>query len=553
MFLPGMRGTPAAKRMGDDMSSRLMGRTGETERELSATFRQSARGPLFLLGLILLAIPFFFWPTLPVPLERDEGEYAWAADVLGHGGLPYRDTFLQKPPGIILIYRGIFSTIGAGAVAIHAALAANYVLVAYLLYRLGRRVTGDRQGGLWAAFLFVLSLISPAYQAAVTGTEAFMILPLVAAMACLWTVAERGADGRVAAAGLLFGLAIFFKQVAVFHGVHIGLSFLILGRNWTQRIRWLAIFCVCGLVPYTAWAGWYAARGALAPFLDCLLWHNLEYISGGMEAHGWPRLVRELKQFALFDLVAWAGAAAAVGMMLCQRRWWLAWFVGGWLVAAAAGICSGGYYRGHYFIQGLPPLCLACAFALCALRRFSHAPAIAALAILAVWAWPRPWAFGKSPEQQSLERYHVPRFINAVRVGDWLRAMAAGSLYVLGSEPEIYHYSDASGVVRYVIANPLFGGFASSQARQLEVLEALRAQPPQYIVVAWPPETIPVFAGSDTFLLREVLTLLDEKYRLEAFTRPDAFGLYKASSPRWDRQAPTDLAIFSRREGSGKV
>jgi hypothetical protein len=235
-------------------------------------------------------------------------------------------------------------------------------------------------------------------------------------------------------------------------------------------------------------------------------------------------------------------------VILWRRQWWLGWFVGGWLAAAAAGISSGGYYRGHYFIQGLLPVCIAAAIGLSRLHRYAHASPIALLLVLALWAWPRPWCFGKSPELQSLERYHVPRFINARAVGNWLRARNADSLFVLGSEPEIYHESGTRGVSRYIIANPLFGGFTSSHARQVEVLEALRSDPPAYIVLTWPPETMPAFENSDRHLIDEVRKLLDHRYTLVAYTRPDSDELFTPQSRQWDPQSPLDLAVFARRE-----
>ena len=43
-------------------------------------------------------------PYLSVPLERDEGEYAYIAQRIGHGEIPYRDSFDQKPPGVFAVY-----------------------------------------------------------------------------------------------------------------------------------------------------------------------------------------------------------------------------------------------------------------------------------------------------------------------------------------------------------------------------------------------------------------------------------------------------------------
>src|SRR5262245_26244030 len=48
-------------------------------------------------------------PLLDIPLERDEGEYAYIGWRLGHQELPYRDWVDQKPPGVFWVYRAALS------------------------------------------------------------------------------------------------------------------------------------------------------------------------------------------------------------------------------------------------------------------------------------------------------------------------------------------------------------------------------------------------------------------------------------------------------------
>src|SRR5438445_13817343 len=50
---------------------------------------------LGVLGICLLFV-VLRWNSHNVPLVRDEGEYAYAAQLLRHGLVPYRDAFLQK-------------------------------------------------------------------------------------------------------------------------------------------------------------------------------------------------------------------------------------------------------------------------------------------------------------------------------------------------------------------------------------------------------------------------------------------------------------------------
>src|SRR6266542_3363292 len=59
---------------------------------------------ILLAASLVLIVTALRAPLLPIPLERDEGEYAYIAWRLGHNELPYRDWFDQKPPAVFFIY-----------------------------------------------------------------------------------------------------------------------------------------------------------------------------------------------------------------------------------------------------------------------------------------------------------------------------------------------------------------------------------------------------------------------------------------------------------------
>ncbi|HEY8666595.1 MAG TPA: glycosyltransferase family 39 protein [Tepidisphaeraceae bacterium] len=504
------------------------------------------RRPWLLFAVFSVVFSILISPSLKVPFERDEGEYAHAADLLLGGRLPYRDTFLQKPPGIFLIYAGIFLTLGSGFVAVHVGLLLNYLAVGWLLYLLGKRIGGP-SAGLWAAGLFYLSLFMPLYQSFAANTEAFMILPICAAMLLLWDARERPAAWRCALIGLLFGFGIFIKQTAVFQGLQIGILLLFIGTEWKVRLRNLALFGMCAAIPFGICLAWYAAAGALPQFLDCVLWHNLEYRGQSFEATGLSEIRRALSTLQPMDMIVWVAAmiwliAAAITW---RRTGWAAWFIGGWLLAAAMGISVGGYYRGHYFIQALPPLCLGCALALRAGPRYQPA---GVLLVVAAWILAQPWLFSKTIEQQSKERYWQSiRFVNAVTIGDWLKAHDVKTLYILGSEPELYHYSHATAVSRYVISNPLFGGYQTSRQRQEEVFRAVSSHKPDAIIVSYGGFT-PVFEHSDFWLFQQIQPLLEKSYAPVAYCTEQAAGLQEITPRGLDTALREfDLIIYLKR------
>src|SRR2546430_16517338 len=60
---------------------------------------------ILLTASLILIVAAIRAPLLPIPLERDEGEYAYIAWRLGYNELPYRDWVDQKPPAVFYTYR----------------------------------------------------------------------------------------------------------------------------------------------------------------------------------------------------------------------------------------------------------------------------------------------------------------------------------------------------------------------------------------------------------------------------------------------------------------
>ena len=72
-----------------------------------STFRAAAptRAEIGLACAIGLAVVALRTPLMDLPLERDEGDYAYAAWRMTFGEWPYVDVFNQKPPGVFFAYR----------------------------------------------------------------------------------------------------------------------------------------------------------------------------------------------------------------------------------------------------------------------------------------------------------------------------------------------------------------------------------------------------------------------------------------------------------------
>ena len=94
--------------------------------------------PWLVLLLIILLTAAMRIRLLPVPLERDEGEYAYAGQLILDRIPPYEQVYNMKMPGIYVVYAAILAVFGQTLIAIHLALMlvnAATILLVFLICR----------------------------------------------------------------------------------------------------------------------------------------------------------------------------------------------------------------------------------------------------------------------------------------------------------------------------------------------------------------------------------------------------------------------------------
>src|SRR5687767_1267946 len=92
--------------------------------------------PWALLVLILLGSAAVRIRLLDVPLDRDEGEYAWMGSLILEGIPPYARAYHGKMPGIYLVYALGLAAFGPTIAAVHLLLAIANALAIVLMFRL---------------------------------------------------------------------------------------------------------------------------------------------------------------------------------------------------------------------------------------------------------------------------------------------------------------------------------------------------------------------------------------------------------------------------------
>jgi hypothetical protein len=148
---------------------------------------------------------------LDLPLERDEGEYAYAGQLLLQGVPPYQYAYTMKWPGTHVAYALIMALFGQTTAGIHMGLILINLATAALVFLLTRRVCGDAAGVVAAGTYALLSISPPTLGLAAHATH-FVMLPSLAGVLLVQNLDDRASLARVFGAGLLLGLAALMKQ-----------------------------------------------------------------------------------------------------------------------------------------------------------------------------------------------------------------------------------------------------------------------------------------------------------------------------------------------------
>ncbi|HKQ62528.1 MAG TPA: hypothetical protein VJS92_14650, partial [Candidatus Polarisedimenticolaceae bacterium] len=123
--------------------------------------RRRALVPAAIVAVALVLVLYVRLRLAPMPLERDEGEFAYQGQLLLEGVPPYAAAYSMKPPGIYAAYALLLAIGGASARGVHLGLLAVNLATILLVYLLGQHLI-DAWAGAGAAASYALLSLSPA-------------------------------------------------------------------------------------------------------------------------------------------------------------------------------------------------------------------------------------------------------------------------------------------------------------------------------------------------------------------------------------------------------
>jgi len=454
------------------------------------------------------------------PLERDEGEYAYAGQLILQGIPPYQEVYNMKLPGTYVAYAVILALFGQTLQAIRLGLLLVNVATIVLMFFLARRFFDDLIAVI-AAISFALFSLLHALLGIFAHATHFVLLAAVAGLLLLLKALESRRNGLLFWSGLSLGLAFLMKQHGAFFMVFALLYLLYYsGRKdtgWGEIFK-RAIVLMLGLIlPLVATCIALVATGAFANFWFWTVTYAREYgtqvpLKVGILDLLIPKAVKLILSAPLLWLLAVVGLYS---LCLEIRREERSVFCVGLSLFSFLAITPGLYFREHYFILLLAAASLNAAAGVEFIRRllsnvrtesFASKVALSVFFLCAVGLifGERAFLFALQPIDVSREIYGGNPFPESVEVAKYLRAHTKPSdtIAVLGSEPQIYFYSRRRSASGMIYMYPMMEVHDYAKQMQQEVRSALIHKRPKYIVVVNVPTSWGAREGSDLSIVQ---------------------------------------------------
>lgn len=439
---------------------------------------------------------------LGIPLERDEGEYAYAGQLMLQGVPPYKLAYNMKFPGTYAAYAVIMALFGQTIVGVHLGLLLVNAATILLIFLLGRRLI-NLIAGLAAAMTYAVLSVSPSVVGFAAHAEHFVMLPALGGTLLLLKQSDNWKLARLFVSGLLFGTGLLMKQPAVSF-ILFGALYLLSGdfrqkrglerialRNLTFDLGAIAPLVIACLLLWRA--------GVFDKFWFWTITYARQY--GSIISLGTaPRLLwRTASEVINSTSLLWTLAGLGVIAGLCNKRTRAsAAFLVGFLAFSFATFSAGFYFRQHYYIFVLPVASLFAGVAVSAVpnlaARYSNFVRVALLVFFAV-ALSQPvlaaskFYFEMSPVEASRMVYRENPFPESVRIAEYLRDHidVGDTIAVLGSEPQIYFYSKRHSATGYIYTYGLMEPQSYARQMQEEMIRQIESARPRYVIFVGVP------------------------------------------------------------------
>ncbi|MEN6384016.1 MAG: glycosyltransferase family 39 protein [Phycisphaerales bacterium] len=474
---------------------------------------KSMRLLLFIFLILLVGIIVLFRVrTLGVALERDEGEYAYAAQLMLEGVPPYSLAYNMKMPGIYAAYAVLLAIFGQTHTGIHLGVLFINLATIILIFLLAKKIF-NTLAGICSACIFAITCASFTITAT-ANAENFVVLPAIASILLLIRYRDSRKKAHLIFSGLLLGVAFLMKQHAfgfiLFAFIYL-LTDLLKRKPFNGRNTAIVftLYSISILMPFliTCLILWQC--GVFENFWFWTFDYAGKYVSILSFKTGFNALKMTLSSIFHSMPLIWILAIVALPSFLVNkeiRKHFL--FIFALAICSFLTVCPGLYFRNHYFVLFLPALSLLAAAAIISvnsivaviLKSQNKAAVISMIILLTVWLhtfyMQRDYFLEKDPAKISRMIFHSNCFPEMLEIANYIKnhSTPEDKIAILGSEPEICFYAHRHSATPYIYMYPLMESQPYAVDMQKEMISQIEESKPRYFILvnnyfSWLPMT----------------------------------------------------------------
>lgn len=529
----------------------------------TATLRIAVYGLLFIVLLTMI----IRYGLIGVPLERDEGEYAYGGQLILQGMLPYQQLYNMKLPGIYAAYAGLMTIFGQTHMGIHLGLMFINAATIVLVFLLAKQLY-DSIVGLVAAAAFAIMSLLPSVQGIFANAEHFVILFSIGG---LWILIKALDDDRpwlLLISGLLLGSGFLMKQhgaaFIIFGGLYILIQQLRFRPVLQRHLFFKAgLFTLGAIIPYGITCMVFVFNGIFEKFWFWTFKYAKAYTELAPLSVGWhffkARALNIIQSAPLIWLLVLFGLPA-LGLDKNTRHRFI--FVGLFFVFSVVAVCPGFYFRPHYFILLMPASALLAGISIGVvcnkllskqplILKYGFSLLLAGICVFGSVYQHRLFLLNMTPIQVSRTVYGLNPFPETIQIAQFIRANTneKDRIAVLGSEPQIYFYADRLSASGYVYMYALMENHDYALKMQREMIQEIESAQPKFIVFVNVP-TSWLRSQTSHSLLHNWLQNYQSKYYelvgLVTISQKDTHYLW-AQNVKWPPNSPLWVAVLQRK------
>lgn len=447
--------------------------------------------------------------VLDVPLERDEGEYAYAGQLILRGYWPYQQPslYIYKMPGTYFVYALILAVFGQTQTSIHAGLLIANLGTIILMFVLVRRLFGPLVAIIAAAFYSILSMCS-SVQGFFAHSEHFVVLAALGAILLMLKSMNSNSSWKLFLSGVLLGSAFLIRQhgaaFILFAGCYLLIKELKNPNNrWRRVLTKGLVLCFGIMVPLVVTFVGILIAGVFDKFWFWTIVYPPKYLRHLPFSHAFFLFKRNVPYVISPAILIWIFAAVGlIGLLLNGKTRSKSPFILTFSTFSALSVCPGFYFRPHYFVLLLPAVTLLSIVGIisiidllryCKLKLPSKLTAILLALVLLIHTGyrQRRFFFTMTPTMILRTLYGPNPFPESLEIAKYIKenSSAEDTIAILGSEPQIFFYAKRLSATGYCHTYMLTKKYGYALEMQKQMIREIETAKPKFIIFVNIPQS----------------------------------------------------------------